>query len=203
MKDAFLSRTNWVIVCLLLGMLITATVAEAKTVVTREYPKSGDTVFNIVARVLPQMGYQKVTMSRKTTAFTFVGGYSREMELHITNKGWGRAYECCSVDITGSAWFSNEPKEIAEKVHAEIKAEIKEAFRRSGEFTTNQEYWTKEQKEMWEQEEMKDKEHGGHLLRLLDDCKSDCERMRDEYTKRDCRDRCDVEFWARLPVGDP
>lgn len=88
---------------------------EAKTT-TREYAKSSFSIMNIVEKVLPEIGCKITWLDRNTNAINFLTNGKRQMSIQIVDKG----KDTCSVEITGSAWFSNEPEEVASKINAKI-----------------------------------------------------------------------------------
>lgn len=101
---------------LLVGLFVAASNAEAKTSVIREYARPPFSIINILEKVIPELGCKITTLDRNNNTVTFVTASKRDMAIQIVSKG----KETCSVEITGSAWFSNEPEEVAAKVHAKI-----------------------------------------------------------------------------------
>lgn len=108
---------GWVWSILLVLALFTAfSAADAKTVVPREYDKSDRIILNIISKILPEMNCKVGGIDRSKGKVSFKTSNKRDMSIRILSKG----KETCSVEITGSAWFSNEPEEVAEKIHGRI-----------------------------------------------------------------------------------
>jgi hypothetical protein len=102
---------------LLFAVLLTSvSYAEAKTAVTREYAKSAFSMINILDSALPELGYKVTALDRNKGTVSFRTNNEREIAIQVTSKG----KDSCSVEVTGSSWFSSEPEEAAGKVHAKI-----------------------------------------------------------------------------------
>jgi len=104
-------------IVLLAGLLMAVFNAEAKTTVTREYDEPSFSIIDILDSVLPDLECKITARDKDKATVSFVTKNKREMSIRIVNKG----KQACSVEVSGSAWFSKEPEEVAERVHGKIK----------------------------------------------------------------------------------
>lgn len=110
-------RLYAVVLCVLLVAMLTAPFnAEAKTRVAREYAKSSFSIINILDSAIPELGCKITALDRNKGTVAFMTNNKREMEIQITANG----KDACSVEISGSAWFSDEPETVAARIHAKI-----------------------------------------------------------------------------------
>lgn len=118
-------------ILLVLALFTTFSTADAKTKVTREYDKSDRIILNIISNILPEMNYKVGGIDRSKGKVSFETTNKRDMSIRVLSKG----KDTCSVEITGSAWFSDEPEEVAAKIHAKINDVLirKEAKKRGAE----------------------------------------------------------------------